>query len=152
MVLIRKLMLRFIKVKTVSDSLDVTQIDLDDINNHLPLEEVFIGHNTSKYLEDNDSLLTADIKKFREVCSTWWLTAVREAMKRLPLTHTVLSNLNWLKPGMQQYNMLPEVLAVADSLPQVVKQESKPSLQKEFMDYCTFCLPDSAKTQTAVGR
>ena len=69
--LIRKLMLRFIKAKAVSDSSDVTQIDLDDVNNYLPLEEVFIGHQTSKYLEDNDSLLTADVRKFREVCSSW---------------------------------------------------------------------------------
>ena len=51
--LIRKLMLQF---KPVSDCSDVIQVDLDDINNHLPLEEVFIGHHTSQYLEDNVSL------------------------------------------------------------------------------------------------
>ena len=53
---------------------------------------------------------------------------------------------------MQQYSMLPELLIVADSLPQVVKQDAKPSLQEEFMDYCTFRLPDSAKTQTVVDK
>ena len=62
--LIRKLMLRFMTVKSVSDCSDITQVDLDDINNHLLLEEVFIGHHTSKYLEDNVDLSTADVRKF----------------------------------------------------------------------------------------
>ena len=64
--LIRKLMLRVIKAaKTVSDSSDVTSVDLDDIENFLPLQEVFIGHQTLKYLEDNDSLSITDVRKFR---------------------------------------------------------------------------------------
>ena len=45
-----------------------------------------------------------------------------------------------------------EVLAVADCFPQVVKPEEKPSLQEEFMDYCTFRLPDSVKIQNAVDK
>ena len=62
--LIRKLMLRFMKVKPVSDCSAVTLVNLDDTNNHLPLEEVFVGHHTSSYLEDNVSLSTSDVKKF----------------------------------------------------------------------------------------
>ena len=61
--LIQKLMLRFMTVKSVTDSSDITQIDLDDISNHLPLEEVLIGHNTSKYLEENVNISTSDVKK-----------------------------------------------------------------------------------------
>ena len=52
----------------MSDCSSVTQVDLDDISNHLPLEEVFVGHRTSDYLEDNVSLSTSDVKKFKEVC------------------------------------------------------------------------------------
>lgn len=125
---------------------------MDEISNYLPLEEVFVGHQTAKYLEDNDSLSTADAKKFREVCSTFWLTAVKEAMKRLPLTHPVLSNLKWLEPGVQDYSRLSELLSVADSLPQVVDQADKPLLQEEFMDFCTFHLPDNITTQTDVDK
>ena len=150
--LVRKLMFWFLKAKTVSDASDVGEIDLDEINNYLPLDEVFIGHRTAKYLEDNDSLSTSDAKKFREVCSTFWLTAVKEAMKRLPLAHPILSNLKWLQPGSQDYSRLPELLSVADSLPQVVGQAEKPTLQEEFMDFCTFRLPDCATTQTVVDK
>ena len=74
----------------------VTLVDLDDTTNHLPLEEVFVGHRTSSYLEDNVSLSISDVKKFKEVCLAWWHTAVKEAIKRLPLTHSVLNNLHWL--------------------------------------------------------
>ena len=105
--LIQKLMLRFMTVKSVTDSSDITQIDLDDISNHLPLEEVLIGHNTSKYLEENVNISTSDVKKLREVCFAWWHTALKESIKRLPLTHSVLNNLHWLEPGVQQYSMAP---------------------------------------------
>ena len=44
--------------------------------------------------------------------------------------------------------MLQEVLVIAESLLQVVKTDDKPFLQEEFMDYCTFRLPDSTKTLT----
>ena len=71
-------MLRVIKAKTVSDSSDVTSVDLDDIENFLPLEEVFIGHQTLKYLEDNDSLSTTDVRKFRQVCFLWWYSYKRK--------------------------------------------------------------------------
>ena len=66
--LIRKLMLRFMKFKPVSDCSAVTLVDLDDKNNHLPLEEVFVGHRTSSYLEDNVSLSTFDVNMFYFVC------------------------------------------------------------------------------------
>ena len=147
--LIRKLMLRFMTVKSVTDCSDVTQVDLDDINNYLPLEEVFIGQHTHKYLEDNVSLSTSDVKKFREVCLAWWHTAAKQAIKRLPLTHSVLNNIHWLEPGVQQYGMAPEVQAVAAALPQVVEL---PSLQEEFMDYCMYRLPDSVKAHNAVDK
>ena len=92
--LIRKLMLRFMMVKSVTGSSDSTQIDLDDISNHLPLEEEFIGHNTSNYLEENVDISMSDVKRFQEVCFAWWHTAVKESIKRLPLTHSVLNNLH----------------------------------------------------------
>ena len=136
----------------MSDCSAISQVDLDDINNHLPLEEVFIGHRTSDYLKDNVSLSISDVKNFKEVCLAWWHTAVKEAIERLPLTHSVLNNIHWLEPGLQQYDMHIEVLAVADCLPQVVKLELKPSQQEEFMGYCTFRPPDSVKTQNAVDK
>ena len=86
------------------------------------------------------------------MCLVWWHTAAKEAIKRLPLTHSVLNNFHWLQPGVQQYDMNLEVLAVADCLPQVVMPEEKPSLQEEFMDYCTFRLTDSVKTQNTVDK
>ena len=81
----------------------------------------------------------------------WWLIAVREAIKRLPLQHSLLSNLNWLQPGLLQYDKLAEVLAAADCLPQVVNSDEKPCLQEEFMDYCTAPLPFFVKAQRDIG-
>ena len=127
-------MLRFMQVKCVIDSADVTAIDLSDSGIFLPLEEVFIGHHAMKYLEDELALTTSDIRQFRENCQ-----------KRLPLRHPLLCNLHWLQPGLQQYERLSQVLSVAACLPQVVKAEEKYPLQEEYMDYCMFSLPDEVK-------
>ena len=73
--------------------------------------------------------------------------AVRKAIKRLPLGHSLLCNVHWL----QQYDLMSKVLAVAECLPQVVKLNEKPSLQ-EYMDYCMLPLPVSIKTEKAVDK
>ena len=59
--LIWKLMLCFMQVKCVTDSADVTVIDVSDSGNCLPLEELFIGHHAMHYLEDEVALTTYDI-------------------------------------------------------------------------------------------
>ena len=50
--LIRKLMLRFMQVRCVTDTADVTAIDIDDTEKYLLLEEIFIGSHTMQYIED----------------------------------------------------------------------------------------------------
>ena len=72
---------------------------------------------------------------------------MKESIKRSPLTHSVINNLHLLEPGVQQYSMAPEVQAVATTLSHVVKPEE---LQEEFMDCCTFHLPESVKMSNAV--
>ena len=143
--LIRKLMLRFMQVKCVTDSTDVTTIDVNDSENFLPLEEVFVKHQTMKYVEDEVSLATSDIHQFREHCQAWWATAVKEAIRRLPLGHALLCNSHWLQPGLQQYEMLSQILCAAACLPQVVKTEEKSVLQEEFIDYCMYAFSDEVK-------
>ena len=102
-------MLSFTQVNCVIDSADVTVIDVSDSGNCLPLDEVFIGHHAMQYLEDEVALTTSDIHHFRESCLTWWVTVVKEAMKKLPLGHPLLCNLPWLQPGQQQYDKLSQV-------------------------------------------
>ena len=150
--LIRKLMLRFMQVRCVTDTADVTAIDIDDTEKYLPLEEIFIGSHTMQYIEDEVSISSSDVHSFRETCLAWWHMAVREAIKRLPLGHSLLCNVHWLQPGLQQYDLMSKVLVVAECLPQVVKLNEKPSLQEEYMDYCMLPLPVSIKTEEAVDK
>ena len=100
-----------------------------------PLHKVFVGHNTLSYLEEEDGLPSEDVRKFRETIQAWWIAAAKGAVKRLPMSHKLLSNLKWLQPGLQQYSMAGQMLAAAECVPQVVEVGDKPSLQEEFMDY-----------------
>ena len=92
------------------------------------------------------------MRKFRETIQAWWIAAAKGAVKRLPMSHKLLSNLKWLQPGLQQYSMPGQVLAEAECLPQVVQVGDKPSLQEEFMDFCTSPLPPKVTTITEVDK
>ena len=47
----------------------VSQVCIDNSEEYLPLHKVFIGHNTKSYLEEEDGLLSEDVRIFRECCS-----------------------------------------------------------------------------------
>ena len=125
----------------------VSQVCIDNSEEYLPLHEVFIGHNT---LSEEDGLSSEDARNFRETIQAWWIAADQGAVKRLPMSHKLLSNLKRLQPGLQQYSMASQVLAAAECVPQVVQVGDKPSLQEEFMDFCTSPLPPKVTAITEV--
>ena len=57
-------MFRFLKAKTVSHVSDVKDIDLGEVTNYLPLEEVFIGHHTATYLTHSQHLIQMVFARF----------------------------------------------------------------------------------------
>ena len=118
----------------------VSQVCIDNSEEYLLLHEVFVGHNTLSYLEEEDRLSSEDVR-IRETIQAWWIAAAKGAVQRLPMSHKILSNLKWLQPGLQQYSMAGQVLATAEYVPQVVQVGDKPNLQEEFMDFCTSPLP-----------
>ena len=61
----------------------VSQVCIDNSEEFLPLHEVFVGHNTLSYLEEEDGLSSEDVRKFRET-----------------MCHKLLSNPKWLQPGL----------------------------------------------------
>ena len=129
----------------------VSQVCFDNSEEYLPSHKVFVGHNTLSYIEEEDGLSSAeDVRNFRETIQAWLIAAAKGAVKRLPMSHKILSNLKWLQPGLQQYSMAGQVLAAAEYVPQVVQVGNKPSLQEEFMDFCTSPLPPKVTAITEV--
>ena len=92
------------------------------------------------------------MRTFSETIQAWWIAAAKGAVKRLPMSHKLLSNLKWLQPGLQQYSMASQVLAVAECVPQVVQVGDKYSFQEEFMDFCTSPLPPKVTAIIQVGK
>ena len=70
---------------------------------------LFVGHNTLSYLEEEDGDYE-DARKFRETIQAWWIAAAKGAVKKLPMSHKLFSNLKWLQPGLQQYCMAARCL------------------------------------------
>ena len=147
---VRRLMLRFIQADLVLASSSVAEVCTDDTTHYLPLSEVHVGQKTSQYFEEEEGMSTTDVNNVRKTIVTWWHAAAKAALKRLPLVHPLLINLQWLQPGLQQYSLACQVVAAADCLPQVVGVEDRPHLQEEFMHYCTSPLPLDVKALTEV--
>lgn len=112
---------------------------IDDEEKYLPLNEVFVGHSTSRYLEQalEDSISSAELRSFKKTVRDWWYTSAKEALKRLPLQDKFLMSLKWLQPGQNRYTLLNQVLEAAKRLPQVIEADKLYNLQEEFMDFCT---------------
>ena len=107
-------------------------------------------HVKNIYIHE-DGLSSEDARKFRETIQAWWIVAAKGVVKRLPMSHKLLSNLKWLQPGLQQYSMAGQVLAAAECVPQVVQVGNKPSLQEEF-DFCMSPLPPKVTAITEVDK
>ena len=150
--LIQKFLLRFMNSEYECAAEHVSKVCIDNSEEYLPLHEVFIGHNTLSYLKEADGLSSEDVRKFRETIEAWWIAAAKGTVKRLPMSHKLLSNLQWLQPGLHKYSMAGQVLAAAECFPQVNQVSDKPSLQEEFMDFCTSPLPPKVMAITEVDK
>ena len=141
---VKKMLLRFLIPTSVQSVVNLTALDIKNNSLYLPLSQVFIGEKVKQLFssEDND-ISTAEMNKFKETCRDFWIKGSEYALKKLPLNDVLLKNLQWLTPGMQNYELLEEVLAVGKKLPQVVPAEKLPALQEEFLDYCTYTLPQA---------
>ena len=70
--LIRKfLLMLFMNSEYVCAAEHVSQVCIDHSEEYLPLYNVFIGHNTLSYLEEEDGLSSEDVRIFRETIQTW---------------------------------------------------------------------------------
>jgi hypothetical protein len=136
------------RVYTKSDCVfasSVTQIEIKE-EHYLPLEDVFVGYTTQQYLESVlDEVSSTEIKVFSKACLAWWYTASKEAIKRLPLEHALLTHIQWLQPGVQQFDLSSQVENAAGCMSQVIPTTDIPVLLEEYMDYCTFTLSPSIK-------
>ena len=148
--LVRRLLLRFMKSEHVLTAGSIAEVDIKE-EYYLPLEDVFVGHTTQLYLESVlDDVSSHEISIFRKTCLAWWCTAAKEALKRLPLEHSLLRNIKWLQPGIQQYDLSSQVANAARCMPQVVDTADIPTLQEEYMEYCTTALAPSVKATSEV--
>ena len=54
---------------------------LNNSEEYLSLHEVFMGHNTLSYLEEENGL-SSGVRKFRETIQAWWIAAAKGAVER----------------------------------------------------------------------
>ena len=119
----------------------IATIDVEDVDQFLPLEEVFVGGKADRYLTGEIDLATNEIRGFRERCRQFWQAAVKYAVKKLPVESAFLSSVAWLYPHVHNYGNRNQVQQLASYLPQVIKEDEIPQLGEQFMDYCTSQLP-----------
>ena len=127
---VKKLFLRFMAPAAVQEK-QVSQINIEDSSQYLPVNVVYVGDKARRYLEAENDLTSDEIRGFYEVCREFWLSAVKYAIKKLPVESDFLTNLTWLNPGVQEYGMLDQIIQTLRHLPQVVKEEERAAIEEE---------------------
>ena len=98
---------------------------------------------------DEIELPASDTRKFQETCRSFWITAAKYTIKKLPVESEFLKNVTWLHPGFRDYGNVSQVLLLALNLPQVIREEEKAQLREEFIDYCTVEFPPNCTSGSA---
>ena len=107
---IQKILLCFMKPDYILSFSSTLEVDI--VNNYfLWLDEVFVGDATLQCIQNTDEICISELRKFQETCLCWWSTATKEALKRLPIHHPLLSKMKWLQPCLQQYSLANQVQA-----------------------------------------
>ena len=135
---IKKLILCFMDPSVLE--MPLNDVNVDGTGTYKPLHEVFIGERAQQHTSESD-LSTAEVRNFHTICQKFWIASAVNAIKKLPVTHDLLENIDQIQPFANNFRNAAQVFTVASFFPQVIKESERPALAEEYMDYCTSELP-----------
>lgn len=97
---VRKLVTKFVKCSVLCSSKGVTgmlKIDMDDPNNHIPLEKVDVGHAAEQILKSS-KVSAKDAFTFRMQCKQFLVAVTKKILEKSPLRLPLVRGLASLDP------------------------------------------------------
>ena len=82
--------------------LNTSQVCIGNSEEYFPLHEIFVGHHTLLYLEEEDGLPSEDVENLGRLSKLGGLLQPRELSNDYQRVTSYSSNLKWLQPGLQQ--------------------------------------------------
>lgn len=98
--IVRKLLTKFLKPSILCSSVGITgllKIDIEDLNNHVPLEKVDVGQTAEQLLKSHKISAKAAFA-FRMQCKQFLLSVTKKILEKSPLRYTLVRGLSSLDP------------------------------------------------------
>ncbi|XP_077517199.1 uncharacterized protein LOC144128020 [Amblyomma americanum] len=139
--IVRKLLTKFLKSSVLCSSVGITgllKIDFEDLNNHVPLEKIDVGHTTEQLLKNHKVSVKAAFA-FRMQCKQFLLSVTKKILEKSPLRYPIVRGLSSLDP--RQMSSKPDECAeglkkVLDALisAERIHEHSKDTVLAQFIE------------------
>lgn len=97
--LVRKLLTKFVKCSILSTTgiNGLLRLNVEDVNNHVPLEKVDIGHACEQIIKDSKAS-QKDVFQFKMECKQFLVAVVKKVLEKSPLKLLLVRSLSCLDP------------------------------------------------------
>lgn len=120
----------FIKKNIILNTKNISEIDISDISNYLPLNEVYIGANAETYIKDKD-LSDEENRNIKTKMLEFYVELCLQIKKRFNFNDEALQNISLVDPEKisSEHN---SILPLLNSFPNLYKSEQKEKICTEF--------------------
>jgi hypothetical protein len=138
----RKFLANFVNSEAIACCNDVTEVNIDDEENLLHIEEMFIGHQTRTFIDANDDILPKDLGIFHKNCQLFYIESVAQLKRRMPLSNPVINLLSILKSSERKQGS-SSVISLAKHFPNIIPESMLDDLHSEWNKYKYLKLPSN---------
>ena len=133
----QSLLSRLVLPEVVADSSnDLDSIDIYEEGNLKDLNNIYTGHMTKQFPEENDLIGTARYKKCLSESRKFFQRCVTYLRKPMPvLQNDVIKSLTFIRLPDRQKATMDELSILVTRFPKVILQEDITQLETEFLEY-----------------
>ncbi|XP_005996930.1 uncharacterized protein LOC102351322 [Latimeria chalumnae] len=141
--LYRHLLSNVIQPQVITEAGHLLDVDIEDVFNHLPVTNVYIGIMTHQEARKLEIIGTSGYNKFLKEVLSFYIKNALYLKKHMPaLRDSLLASLIFISPECRQGAMWDDVEAIIHRFPEVVEQDEMENLHNELCDCQTMPMED----------
>lgn len=143
--LLRNVVMKFVKPSVITAASGVITVNYKDVNNHKEDEDIFIGSEAKKFIEENKASMQTRMPQFYASVKKYYVSACDYMTAKFPLNDAVLINAEVVNIANRQQHTFKQLKYFTDRFPCLLTQEADfvDKLETEFDAYQITILPDN---------
>ncbi|KYN50089.1 hypothetical protein ALC62_00117, partial [Cyphomyrmex costatus] len=132
---IYKTLLEYFIKRTVIQRTSIFLINVNDPQNYLPLEEIYMGAKILAVLY-NKHFDSQQLHVLRTRCLSFYVEGARQIRKRYDFGNTVLKSLEMLDPEIVRSGSMPSIINLCSAFPNLISEEKFQTIDNEWRLLC----------------